>query len=130
MDLRLPRSGLFVFDDHDPVDLSGEAPLSPREQEIARLVAIGYPNKTIAGILDISPWTVATHVRRIFNKLGVHGRAAMIAELARAGFRFDRAARRRSGSAAFVAPTQASGAGGLSQRPRIHRAAAAATLAE
>lgn len=64
--------------------------LSPREQEIARLVAIGYPNKTIAGILDISPWTVATHVRRIFNKLGVHGRPAMIAELAHAGFRFDR----------------------------------------
>jgi DNA-binding CsgD family transcriptional regulator len=64
--------------------------LSPREQEIARLVAIGYPNKTIAGILDISPWTVATHVRRIFNKLNVHGRPAMIAELAHAGFRFDR----------------------------------------
>ncbi|HMG47058.1 MAG TPA: helix-turn-helix transcriptional regulator [Allosphingosinicella sp.] len=64
--------------------------LSPREQEIARLVAIGYPNKTIAGILDISPWTVATHVRRIFAKLNVHGRPAMIAELAQAGFRFDR----------------------------------------
>jgi DNA-binding CsgD family transcriptional regulator len=67
--------------------------LSPREQEIARLVGIGYPNKTIAGILDISPWTVATHVRRIFNKLGVHGRPAMIAELAGAGFRFERARR-------------------------------------
>jgi DNA-binding CsgD family transcriptional regulator len=64
--------------------------LSPRELEIARLVAIGYPNKTIAGILDISPWTVATHIRRIFAKLDVHGRPAMIAELARAGFRFDR----------------------------------------
>jgi DNA-binding CsgD family transcriptional regulator len=71
--------------------------LSPREQEIARLVAIGYPNKTIAGILDISPWTVATHVRRIFNKLNVHGRPAMIAELAHAGFRFDRGRGRRGG---------------------------------
>jgi DNA-binding CsgD family transcriptional regulator len=67
-----------------------EPSLSPREQEIARLVAVGYPNKTIAGILEISPWTVATHVRRIFNKLNVHGRPAMIAELARTGFRFDR----------------------------------------
>jgi DNA-binding CsgD family transcriptional regulator len=74
--------------------------LSPREQEIARLVAIGYPNKTIAGILDISPWTVATHVRRIFNKLNVHGRPAMIAELAHAGFRFDRGRGRRSGTPA------------------------------
>jgi DNA-binding CsgD family transcriptional regulator len=70
-------------------DISGPS-LSPREQEIARLVAIGYPNKTIAGILEISPWTVATHVRRIFNKLGVHGRPEMVAELARAGFRFER----------------------------------------
>lgn len=73
--------------------------LSPREQEIARLVAVGYPNKTIAGILDISPWTVATHVRRIFNKLNVHGRPAMIAELALAGFRFDRGRRARPGAA-------------------------------
>ena len=63
--------------------------LSPREKEIIRLVAIGYPNKTIAGVLDISPWTVATHVRRIFSKIGVHGRAAMIAKLAQSGFSFD-----------------------------------------
>ena len=76
--------------DRTAFDTGFDMSLSPREQEIARLVAIGYPNKTIAGILDISPWTVATHVRRIFNKLGVHGRPAMIAELARAGFRFDR----------------------------------------
>ena len=62
--------------------------LSPRESEIARLVAAGYPNKTIAGILDISPWTVSTHIRRIYLKLCVHGRAAMVANLAAQGFRF------------------------------------------
>ncbi|MDQ6742565.1 MAG: helix-turn-helix transcriptional regulator, partial [Candidatus Dormibacteraeota bacterium] len=43
--------------------------LSPREQEIARMVAKGYPNKTIASVLDISSWTVGTHLRRIFAKL-------------------------------------------------------------
>lgn len=53
--------------------------LSPREKEIVRLVAKGLPNKTIAAILDISPWTVATHIRRVFGKLGVRSRAAMIA---------------------------------------------------
>ncbi|HEX8124796.1 MAG TPA: helix-turn-helix transcriptional regulator [Allosphingosinicella sp.] len=92
MNLRSPRHRLFAperVDFNNPNDMS----LSPREQEIARLVAVGYPNKTIAGILDISPWTVATHVRRIFNKLNVHGRPAMIAELARAGFRFERRSR-------------------------------------
>lgn len=55
------------------------AHLSPREQEIVRLVAEGLPNKTIGAILDISAWTVATHLRRIFAKLGVTSRSAMVA---------------------------------------------------
>jgi len=55
--------------------------LSPREQEIARMVAEGYPNKTIAAVLDISIWTVCTHLRRVFAKLGVGSRAAMVARL-------------------------------------------------
>lgn len=59
--------------------------LSPREQEIARMVAKGYPNKTIAAVLDISSWTVGTHLRRIFAKLGVGSRAAMVAKLLQDG---------------------------------------------
>ena len=59
--------------------------LSPREQEIVRMVALGHPNKTIAGVLNISSWTVCTHLRRIFAKLGVTSRAAMIARLAEEG---------------------------------------------
>ncbi|MGH2637280.1 MAG: response regulator transcription factor [Actinomycetota bacterium] len=55
--------------------------LSPREQEIARMVAKGYPNKTIARVLDISTWTVGTHLRRMFAKLSVGSRAAMVARL-------------------------------------------------
>jgi DNA-binding CsgD family transcriptional regulator len=53
--------------------------LSPRECEIARMVAKGYPNKTIARVLEISSWTVGTYLRRIFAKLGVGSRAAMVA---------------------------------------------------
>jgi DNA-binding CsgD family transcriptional regulator len=55
--------------------------LSPREREIARMVALGYPNKTIASVLDISSWTVASHLRRVFMKLQVTSRAAMITRL-------------------------------------------------
>lgn len=62
------------------------AELSPRELEIARMVAKGYPNKTIAAILDISAWTVNTHLRRMFGKVGVHSRAALVANLSRDGF--------------------------------------------
>ena len=59
--------------------------LSPREHEIVRMVAQGYPNKTIAAVLDISSWTVGTHLRRIFAKLGVGSRAAMVARLLERG---------------------------------------------
>lgn len=55
--------------------------LSPREQAIAKLVAQGLPNKSIGNQLNISPWTVATHLRRIFFKLGVTSRTAMITQL-------------------------------------------------
>jgi DNA-binding CsgD family transcriptional regulator len=69
----------------EPADSEGRphlsAALSPREQEIARMVAQGYPNKTIAAVLDISSWTVSTHLRRIFAKVGVRTRAAMVARV-------------------------------------------------
>lgn len=55
--------------------------LSPRELAIAHLIAQGLPNKSIGSSLNISPWTVATHLRRIFVKLGVTSRAAMVARL-------------------------------------------------
>jgi DNA-binding CsgD family transcriptional regulator len=75
----------------NPPGASGPAPvvmrsergpaLSPREYEIARMVAKGYANKTIASLLDISSWTVSSHLRRIFSKLDVSSRAAMVARL-------------------------------------------------
>lgn len=63
--------------------------LSPREMEIARLVAKGYVNKTIAGILDISCYTVDTYLRRVFAKLDVTSRSAMVARLSAEGLLAD-----------------------------------------
>ena len=62
-----------------------DATLSPRELEVVRMVAKGHPNKIIADVLSISSWTVCTHVRRIFAKLGVGSRAAMVAQLLECG---------------------------------------------
>jgi DNA-binding CsgD family transcriptional regulator len=59
--------------------------LSAREREIARLISAGHTNKTVAAVLDISLWTVDTHIRRIFAKLGVRSRSAMVAHLAELG---------------------------------------------
>jgi two-component system nitrate/nitrite response regulator NarL len=64
---------------HKPIAQS--VSFSPREREVARMVAKGYPNKAIADVLEISPWTVCTHLRRIFAKLRVSSRAAMVARL-------------------------------------------------
>jgi DNA-binding CsgD family transcriptional regulator len=61
------------------------ASLSPREREIVRMVAHGHPNKVIAAVLSISAWTVCTHLRRIFAKLGVSSRAAMVAKAVESG---------------------------------------------
>ena len=58
-----------------------ESMLSPREQQIARMVAEGHANKTIAVKLGISSWTVSTHLRRMFAKFGVRSRAALVARL-------------------------------------------------
>jgi len=64
-----------------PKETPSRVVLSPREKEIVRMVAQGHPNKVIAGVLNISGWTVCTHLRRIFAKLGVGSRAAMVAKL-------------------------------------------------
>lgn len=55
--------------------------LSPREEQIALMVAHGRTNQAIAGALEISVWTVSTHLRRIFAKLAVSSRAEMVAHL-------------------------------------------------
>lgn len=55
--------------------------LTPREREVVRLVANGLPSKSIAAVLDISVWTVNTHLRRVFAKIGVGSRAEMIARI-------------------------------------------------
>ena len=55
--------------------------LTPRELEIAVLIAAGEVNKAIARKLRISPFTVGAHINRIFCKTGVRSRAALSAQL-------------------------------------------------
>lgn len=52
--------------------------LTERELQIAALVALGKVNKQIAKQLKISEWTVATYLRRMFAKLRVDSRAALV----------------------------------------------------
>ncbi|MFD9903129.1 ATP-binding protein [Streptomyces sp. NPDC059063] len=48
--------------------------LSPRENEVARLVALGRTNREIADVLFLSPRTVEQHVAKVLRKLRVSSR--------------------------------------------------------
>jgi DNA-binding CsgD family transcriptional regulator len=52
--------------------------LTERELQIVKLVASGQSNKQVANQLHISEWTVSAHLRRIFIKLNVDSRTAMV----------------------------------------------------
>lgn len=51
--------------------------LSPREREVARLVALGDPNKVVAYKLGISEKTVHVHRQHIMEKAGVANAAEL-----------------------------------------------------
>ncbi|MET8627870.1 response regulator transcription factor [Kitasatospora sp. NPDC004669] len=53
--------------------------LTPREEDVLRLLATGLPNAAIARRLFIGQATVKTHVNHLFAKLGVTTRAEAIA---------------------------------------------------
>ena len=59
--------------------------LTARETEVLRLLAQGKTNKDIADALVISGNTVKRHLKAIFDKLGVHTRAAAAAKAISAG---------------------------------------------
>jgi len=61
---------------------SAGAPLTEREQEVARLVAEGATNREIAQQLFLSPKTIERHVSNVFKKVGVRNRAELAAWVA------------------------------------------------
>jgi PAS domain S-box-containing protein len=54
-------------------------PLTPRENEIVRMVALGQTNDEIASELFLSPETVRSHVRNAMSKTESRNRAQLVA---------------------------------------------------
>ena len=54
------------------------AQLTPREYEVAILMAYGYTNQEVASRLVISVRTVETHRRHLMGKLGIQDRAGVV----------------------------------------------------
>jgi DNA-binding NarL/FixJ family response regulator len=63
------------------VNLHIEYGMTPREIEVALLLAEGCSNRTIAHRLGISSHTARHHTQRVLVKLGVHSRAEAGARL-------------------------------------------------
>lgn len=63
----------------DPVSRSAAPPLTHRELQVLKLLAGGLSNGEIAGRLNISVNTVASHIKHLYPKIKVNSRAAAVA---------------------------------------------------
>ncbi|WP_348672862.1 helix-turn-helix transcriptional regulator [uncultured Abyssibacter sp.] len=52
--------------------------LSPRELEVARLIASGMTFKEVSRRLDMAPSTASTHLYKVYDKLGINRRSALV----------------------------------------------------
>ena len=52
--------------------------LTARERDVLVMTSQGFTNKRIARVLEISPETVKSHVKRIFSKLAVSTRTEAV----------------------------------------------------
>jgi DNA-binding CsgD family transcriptional regulator len=77
------RLGLAPADGERAV--TGAAALTPREREVALLIADGLTNAELARRLYISPKTAAVHVSNILHKLGVSSRTQVAAAVGKKG---------------------------------------------
>jgi len=57
--------------------------LTTAEREVAELASTGLTNKQIGATLYCSPYTIDSHLRAIYRKLGVRGRAALASRVSR-----------------------------------------------
>ncbi len=77
---------LNAFPEAGPVSKSGisdlqskiSGPLSERELEVLRMIAAGLSNQEIADRLVVAPSTIKTHIKNLYNKLGVNSRVQAI----------------------------------------------------
>jgi DNA-binding NarL/FixJ family response regulator len=67
---------------HDPIR---EDPLTPREQEVVKLIAESYSTRQIADTLVISEKTVDRHRANVLEKLGMHDRVELTRYAIRCG---------------------------------------------
>jgi len=71
----------WMSDDH----AGPEEPLTPREQEVLKLIAEAHTNKQIAEILHLAEKTVESHRANLLRKLGMRDRVELVRYAIRRG---------------------------------------------
>jgi DNA-binding CsgD family transcriptional regulator len=62
-----------------------EVRLTAREIDVLRLIARGYSYARAAQRLGVSPHTIASHVTKMYRKLGVQSSGAAVLQATRVG---------------------------------------------
>ena len=70
----------------DPAKLSRRLGLTSRQAEAVAALVKGGSEESASATLGVSKATLHTHLSRVYDHLGVHSRAALVALLARHGF--------------------------------------------
>jgi DNA-binding NarL/FixJ family response regulator len=87
--IRRVAAGETVFDPrvepHSALKGERSGGLTQRELEVLQMIVEGKSNKEIAGVLDLSPNTVAVHRANIMNTLGIHKTAELVVYAIRTG---------------------------------------------
>jgi DNA-binding NarL/FixJ family response regulator len=74
---KLARGRLGNFQNRDASASAGATKLTIRQSEVLQLIAEGYTNKSIAGLLFLSKKTVEKHRQMLMDKLDIHDTASL-----------------------------------------------------
>jgi DNA-binding NarL/FixJ family response regulator len=59
--------------------------LTKRELETLEMLARGFPQREVAGIMGVSPHTIGAHVKSIYSKMAVNSRSEAVFEAVQSG---------------------------------------------
>ena len=76
--LQFNENNIITTVEKNPLTLENGGTLSKRELEILELVSQGLSNKEIANALNLSRYTVESHIKHIYRKLAVRNRSKAV----------------------------------------------------
>ncbi|MEN7972667.1 MAG: response regulator transcription factor [Verrucomicrobiota bacterium] len=86
MTSKIARKVILDLQQRDSDGIETENLLTKREQEILRLIEKGFSYKEVAGDLGISPHTVHTHIKNIYEKVQAGNRDQVVQKARRLGW--------------------------------------------